>query len=43
MSVNFNVQRYLEVHGKIEIEEMISGMTLEVWSKSQGCGVKSEV
>ena len=43
VSVNFNVQRYLEVHRKIEIEEMISGMTLEVRSKSQGCGVKSEV
>ena len=31
------------MHGKIEIEEMILGMSLGVQSKSQRCGIKSEV
>ena len=43
MSVNFKVWRCSEMHGKIEIEEMISGVGSEVWSKSRRYGVWSEV
>ena len=42
MSVNFKVQRCMEVHGKLEMEGMVSRMGLEVQSKSRRCGVWSE-
>ena len=43
VSVNFKVRRCSEVHGKLGIEEMVSGMGSEVRINSQRCGVWSEV